>query len=213
MRRTTLMRFASLARRARSGRSGSNRGRSAFRWDAVLEIADAGGKLLVEVDDTSNQRDPVLNFTVPGDGEYELRVRDLHGRGGMLYAYRLTAAQQSPGFALSLASGEFVLTGEESLAIPVTVARDKGFEGEIKIAAVDLPAGVTVEEVSSKPQGDSAKKVTLKLVASDKAANGSFRILGRGANESALAVVARFSIADQNATHDLAWVTVSESSK
>ncbi|HND52329.1 MAG TPA: pre-peptidase C-terminal domain-containing protein, partial [Pirellulaceae bacterium] len=59
-----------------------------FPLDPVVQVLDATGKSLVELDDANNQRDVETVFTVPADGAYRVAVRDIHQHGGERYAYR-----------------------------------------------------------------------------------------------------------------------------
>ena len=72
--------------------------------DAGLSIHDAEGKQLATNDDrATGQPDPLLTFTAPKAGAYTVRVRDrFRSRGGLAFAYRLTAAPASqPDFKLT----------------------------------------------------------------------------------------------------------------
>ncbi len=58
------------------------------RMDPSLVLYDAAGKELDRNRDT-NRRDPMLDFTVPADGEYFLEVHDFLYAGNSEYFYRL----------------------------------------------------------------------------------------------------------------------------
>ncbi len=63
------------------------------KLDATVIIADAAGRdLLVE------RRGGALDFTVPGDGKYVIKVHELTFKGGQAYYYRL-AVSELPGGA------------------------------------------------------------------------------------------------------------------
>ncbi|MCA9267581.1 MAG: PPC domain-containing protein [Planctomycetales bacterium] len=178
-----------------------------FPLDPVLEIVDAEGKSLAENDDAARtDRDARLTFTAPTDGPFDVRIRDLHQRGGMRFAYRLTLEPHAPSFQLTLAAGEFALPAGKTVEIPVDVKRLDGFAEEIQIAAVDLPAGVTAEEVASPAKGDAAKQVKLKLTAGENATSGLLRIVGRVGE--AAPQTARFTYAGAAQSHQQVWLTV-----
>jgi hypothetical protein len=62
------------------------------KLDAVLVIADAAGRdLLVE------RRSGILDFTVPENGKYVIKVHELTYQGGPAYFYRLALRELSPG--------------------------------------------------------------------------------------------------------------------
>ncbi len=156
-----------------------------FALDGVLTVHDAAGTMLQEVDDVQKEADAALTFTPPADGEYVVAVRDLYGRSGASFVYRLDILPQQPGFALTLTGDAFALTPGKTVEIPIAVERLNGFNQAIEISASDLPAGVMAETVTSEPTGDSAKGVKLVLRAADDAApsQGVVRVSGKSAGD------------------------------
>ncbi|MDB5387525.1 MAG: hypothetical protein JWM11_3171 [Planctomycetaceae bacterium] len=62
------------------------------KLDVVLVVADSAGRdLLVE------RRSGVLDFTVPEDGKYAIKVHELTYKGGPAYFYRLALSELTPG--------------------------------------------------------------------------------------------------------------------
>ena len=62
------------------------------KLDAVVIVADAAGRdLLVE------RRGGVLDFTVPNDGKYVIKVHELTFKGGQAYYYRLSVTELPVG--------------------------------------------------------------------------------------------------------------------
>ncbi len=62
------------------------------KLDAVVIVADAAGRdLLVE------RRGGVLDFTVPADGKYVIKVHELTFKGGQAYYYRLAVSELPVG--------------------------------------------------------------------------------------------------------------------
>jgi hypothetical protein len=57
--------------------------------DARLEVLGPDGRPLAENDDARGA-DPLLRFTPPADGTYQVRIRDANLKGGPAYVYRLT---------------------------------------------------------------------------------------------------------------------------
>ena len=96
-------------------------------------------------------------------------IRDSH-------RYLLTVKEQHPTFRLEV--GNELNTGNVGTEqkIDVTVIREGGFNSEIFITALGLTDVVT-NPVTSKPEGDSAKKVTLTLNAT-RATSEPFQIVG-----------------------------------
>lgn len=59
--------------------------------DARLEIRDSRGQRLAESDAAAGG-DPVVRFTAPADGVYQVRIDDVRAQGGQAYVYRLTVS-------------------------------------------------------------------------------------------------------------------------
>lgn len=57
--------------------------------EAQLELRDAAGRRLAESSD-DNSGNPLLRFTAPQPGRYEIRIADIRASGGPNYVYRLT---------------------------------------------------------------------------------------------------------------------------
>jgi hypothetical protein len=112
-----------------------------------------------------------------------------------------------PDYTLSLAADQYTLPADKPLEIPVAIDRS-GFSGDIKIEAIGLPEGVTVEPLTSPGEGDAAKEVKLTLTASAGAASGPFRVVG-GAVDAAEPIerTARFSVPNKPGTLADAWLT------
>jgi len=178
-----------------------------FKLDALLKIRDAAGKELASNDDRSGTDfDAGLEFNGPADDQFTLEISDATGFGGVRYGYRIQAVEVQPGFDLQVDADHFAVAATGELEIPVKVVRNGGFDKPIKVAAVDLPAGLTAEPVTSEPTGDSAQKVTLKIVAKDaNAFNGEFSIAGD--SEIQPAQPASFNLYDGYPLTEL-WLTV-----
>jgi hypothetical protein len=177
--------------------------------DPVLRILDAGGKILVESDDTGgNDRDLERSFTAPADGVYRLVVRDLNGRGGPRFAYLLSVLEPRPDFALSLASDRFDLTPGKVTKVAVAVQRKDGQAEPIEIVAEGLPAGITARPVTSKPGDASARSVDLVLSAGDCSDTGSFRVVGRTTKDPRTSHTATAPIAGFDARTERPWLTI-----
>ncbi len=59
--------------------------------DARLEVRDPLGRRLAESDEQRGG-DPILRFTAPADGEYQVRIQDARNLGSQSHVYRLTIA-------------------------------------------------------------------------------------------------------------------------
>jgi hypothetical protein len=91
-------------------------------------------------------KDSKLNFIAPEDGEYIVRVRDVRGIGGVQFAYRLSIHEPSPDFVLFADPENPNIPQGGRLPISITAYRNDGFDGDIKVRILDLPAGFEAGE-------------------------------------------------------------------
>ena len=185
--------------------------------DPVVRLTDLAGKVLAELDDTKKDADPVLKFKPPASATYRLGVRDLHGRGGPRFAYRLTAGPPSPDFRLDLAADRFTLEPGKPLDLKVKLRRIESFVAPIEVVAVELPEGLTVRSATSnlKEVGSNfeerSEDVTIVLEAQGlETWAGPIRIEGRASDGSEGTRVRRAEapVGMAGALTDQPWLTV-----
>lgn len=184
--------------------------RSVGSWlDPLVRLKNASGELNTEQDDKGESVDPSFDFVFPSDGEYILEITDRYGHGSDRHFYSLVIGPEVPDFELSVVANRFTLDRTKPLEIPVTINRLVGLNVPIQFSIEGLPVGVTLEPIESKPEGDSAKAVTLKLsVAADAAAaKGPIRIVGQTTGPD-LKHSARGPIAGLKTTTDSLWITL-----
>ena len=102
-------------------------------------------------------------------GVYRFAVRDLHGRFGPSFQYRLELENESPLVVGSLAVDIIQGKPEKPTEIEVTLERTHGSTDEGTVRLLGLGPEYTCEPVVSKVKEESEKKVTLKVVAVPKA--------------------------------------------
>lgn len=165
--------------------------------DAVLYIYDKDGKQLQRSDDANNLPDPRLQFKLPYDGEYFLRVRDHLSAGGPDYTYRVEVEPATPRLSLSIPeverddtqSRQFVAVPRGGRWLTYLRASRQFFGGDLKLIAENLPPGVTMhvppfraninevpivfEAAADAPLGGTLAKLTGQHATNDKIA-GSF---------------------------------------
>jgi hypothetical protein len=107
----------------------------------VWSVLDAAGKSVARA-----EGDTQLAFSAPADGEFRLRVHELHREthGGPEFIYRVVVAHSQADFRLTLEKDNVGVLPGQSAKIKLSVVRGGGFAGEIQLAASDFPAGVTV---------------------------------------------------------------------
>jgi hypothetical protein len=167
--------------------------------DGTLQVLRADGGSLAQADDTTTPRpatkgqqpppplvspDPSLNFTVPGGvNEITLALRDLEGRGGAGFPYRVTVEPVEPTFQVALGESQVSIPKGGTAAVGVTIAR-KGYNGPIALAVADPPPGLsfrpgTIAEgqavgafsVSAAPDA-AFGPITLKVVGTGQGPSG-----------------------------------------
>ncbi len=148
--------------------------------DPVLDLLNSMGATIIgETDDTAGLgRDSRLNFDAPADGNYLVRVRDRHERGGDRYFYRLRIARQEPSFELTTNPASPALGPGNTIPLTVIVTRQNGFNGAIELELVGLPAGVKANLVPI-PAGQNQTVVTLTAAADAKPEAGKFTVRGK----------------------------------
>lgn len=152
-----------------------------FLLDAVLRIVDVkSGKEVARKDDVSRTDfDAAVEFKAKEDADYELQISDAVEGFGKRHAYAVWLREAAPNVELSVAEDHYLLSAGGTVEIPVTVARQNGFESKFVISARGLPRGVSVADAVSETKGESAKTVKLKLSAADEAKfQGNIRFVG-----------------------------------
>ena len=149
--------------------------RLGYELDSVLTIHDASGKQLQRTDDVGSEVDPVLVWKAPAEGEYEIRVFDLHGRGDPSFFYRLWIEPDKPELTMRVDSDLYTGKVGEVLELAVSIDRRSGFAEAVKLKVLGLPESIVCEPVTSEVEGETAKTVKFKLD-SKSAWNGPVRI-------------------------------------
>ena len=152
--------------------------------DGVLTIFDESGKQLAMSDDQPNTSDPGLDFAVPGGMKtLVLAVKDVAGRGGADYIYRLAVTETDrPDFSLSLGEDRWHVSPGGNAVVRVEAAR-KNYNGPIKLAFHNLPPGIQPLDTEIPPEA-SVALVALNCRADSRHA-GIFYLNGTS-NEPAL---------------------------
>ena len=88
-------------------------------------------------------KDSRLHFEAPADGTYFLRLSDVRGLEGERFAYRLTAREPAPDYAVAFEPRSFNIPRGGRVSVSVTAERKDGFSGPIDVELVELPAGLT----------------------------------------------------------------------
>jgi hypothetical protein len=143
--------------------------------DPVLAISDVSGKEFQRIDDVGQEADPSLVWKVPADGEYVIRVFDLHRRGGEPFLYRLWLEPDKPELVIRTPNDLYKGKVGEPLELAISLDRRGGFAEPVTLKVTGLPDAITCSSVTSESTGDSAKSMKLKLEAREPW-NGPVRI-------------------------------------
>jgi len=112
-----------------------------------------------------HKSDSRVHFTAPADGTYVVRIRDVQGRGGDDFFYRLQVRAPRPDFSLDGSPQATVVNVPSGGRVPINVGitRFDDFNGEIHVeVAGQLPPGF---EITSATVPKDRETVTLILQA------------------------------------------------
>ena len=159
-----------------------------------MTITDPKHKSAYTTPESGPAKDIRHTFKAKETGEHTLTIQDRYGSHSERHYYRLTVKRPRRDFELSLDVDSIVVVAGEPTELPVTISRrniEGDSVGEIRVSIEGLPDGVTCEPVVSKPDGESAKKITLKLsTESGEPFSGLVRVTGKelasGVRKSAL---------------------------
>src|SRR5205085_5833035 len=127
----------------------------------VLTIRKEDGSQLASGDDRPGSSDPLVDFTVPaGVNKVQVAIKDLLGRGGTDYVYRIAIRDQSrPDFSLSLATDKINVPAGGTQVIPVQVTRTN-YNGPIELSLESQPDELALQG-NVIPMGATIGLVTL----------------------------------------------------
>ena len=125
--------------------------------------------------------DSFLRFKAPADGEYVVRIRDGHGRGGEDYAYRLMLRAPREDFRIYVEPRNPNVPQGERIPLRVTAFRFDGFDGDIRVSPENLPERVHASDVVI-PSGQLVGTVLLRADAEAKVGQ-SFPLKVKGVAE------------------------------
>lgn len=139
--------------------------------DSLLTLRNAEGSLLTENDDGQDRnqddnrdRDSRLQRTLDADGDYYLQIRDVDGRGGPDFLYRLSLRPPLPNFRLQAQSDKPLVKAGSSVTLDLTVTRSDGFDGEVTVTVDGLPTGLSASPLTIA-RGQSSGKLTVQCAA------------------------------------------------
>jgi len=111
---------------------------------AVLTLKDAAGSTIAT---SSNPKEPEVAFNkpaTPAAAEYSLEVSDVGRRGGLGFAYRLSAERESTGFSLRAELPVVNVPVNSFEYVPIKVDR-RGYAGPIQVFVPESVPGIIAE--------------------------------------------------------------------
>jgi hypothetical protein len=136
--------------------------------DAVIEVFNAENKSQGKQGESGEIKDPVLASQMKVPGLYRIAIRDLHGRFGPSFRYRLELQNESPQVLGSVATDIVQGKPDQPTEIEVTLVRTHGCVEEAIITLTGLGPDYTCEPAISKMKEETEKKVVLKVVPTAK---------------------------------------------
>jgi hypothetical protein len=129
--------------------------------DGVLSIKKEDGSQVASGDDRPGSSDPLVDFTVPkGVSKLQIALKDLVGRGGDEFVYRIAVQDRSrPEFSLSVATDSVRVSAGGAQVLPVQVTRTN-YNGPIELG-LDPPVPEVTLEGATIPPGATIGLITL----------------------------------------------------
>ncbi len=113
--------------------------------DALLTLSSPSGAIMQRNDDADGA-DSRLEQTFDEAGDYTVSIRDLLGRGGDNFGYRLSIrTPPGPNFSAKFLPDTIQVSRGGHSLLRVEVNRRQGFGGPIEVVAAKLPMGVSSE--------------------------------------------------------------------
>ena len=106
-------------------------------------------------------RDSRLTFTAPADGTYLVRVSDVRGMGGDMFAYRLIVREPRPDFTVRVTDRDIDVPAGSGQRLAFAAERIDGFDGDITIETSELPAGLTLSTPTVVQAGHSEARAVV----------------------------------------------------
>jgi hypothetical protein len=129
--------------------------------DLFLRLLDKDTKVVAEAED-SGLEEGVLEYTVPADGPYTLRVEELLARGGPHFTYRIEIQDSKPGFALAIDVAKFDAPHAGVAKGKVTATRF-GYTGPIKLSLQFVGDAQGITGTGTIPEGKNDGVITVTV--------------------------------------------------
>jgi hypothetical protein len=119
--------------------------------DALLTLRNISGEVLQRNDDAVGA-DAKIEFSANKDTEYLLSLQDLLGRGGPEFVYRISIRPPQPDFEVRVKPDAARLFCGGRAVLQCQLLRKSGFDGAVRMEAMDLPPGIHADPLLMKPE-------------------------------------------------------------
>jgi hypothetical protein len=186
--------------------------------DSAIQVTDSAGRQLAWCDDAddrgaglnTHQADSRVEWTVPAAGTFLVRVGDAQARSGPEYAYRLRVSPPRPDFDLRLVPSSLAVRAGGTAPLTVHALRRDGYAGEILLALVGAPPGLSLAG-GRIPAGSDAVRITVTTPPGEAGETLDLRLEGRAVIEGD--VVSRLAVPVEDMMQAFAyrhWVPAQE---
>ena len=127
--------------------------------DLYLRLYKADGASVAEVDD-SGADEGRLDYKVPADGIYRLKIEDVNGSGGPQHVYRIDVQPFAAGFTLGLDNERFNAPEAGVFVAKVTCAR-VDYKGPIELAIEGIEGCTLKNSTIAAGKAETTLNVTL----------------------------------------------------
>ena len=178
--------------------------------DGLLQLLGPDGREVARSDDrddpgsglVTHQADPFIQCRLPTQGRYLLLVRDLQGKGGAEFTYRLRLGPPLPDFSVYTLPSAINVRAGATAVLTVQALRHDGFDGEIRLSLRQAPPGFRLGG-GVIPAGLKSVQVTVTTPAD--AAPATVRLGIDGVATIAGAAVRRAAIAADDRMQAFIW--------
>lgn len=146
--------------------------------------------LFYQNDDGGNgfDKDSKIVFDPPADGAYFVRIRDIQGRSGPNFSYRLRARHPSPDFNLRVSPQDPKPALGEGVTMNIDIDRTDDFDSPVTVEVQGLPAGFHAPKVLVSA-GETSANFALFADANAKnplASQGHWKLIATAKNGQAV---------------------------
>ncbi len=164
--------------------------------DTYLEVLDKDGLKLAENDDDATYKwlgtithhsDSFISFKAPKAGTYFARIRDIQGKGGQAFGYRLRLSRPLPDFEVYALPAGVVVPKGGSGWISLRAVRKEGFKGDIRVFPSAESQDIRLSS-SVIPDGKNEIKASFSCSGSAEGSTRPLELMAGSTNGNAIVI-------------------------